>query len=178
MNIDKNGNAVTNNNMEDKDMSESINNVSVNGMNMAELVSQAIEESKYSGLKSFFEDEDGNVKEYVRVGEYFEEGLNYRIVDAAYIIPKDKSKGDFAVVTCDKDMSAFTYLNRSGKDFIRRLRDIAKAQHVSIASILEEVNVQVQVKRSMRKGHEGEAYRTLDDGTFNWFYDYIVTVVK
>lgn len=175
-NIGING-TVNNNEMEETKMTTQ-NNVTINGINMTDLVKQAAVEAKYSGLKSFFETDEGDTKEYIKVGEYFADNTSHRIVDAAYITPKDVTKDEFAVVTSEKRPWAFTYFNRTGKEFIRRLRDIAKSQRVSMANILKEVNVQVQVKKTLRKGHEGEQFGVLEDGSFNWFYDYVITVVE
>lgn len=172
-NINKNGEIKD---MEEKNMNEV--DINVNGINLVELVEQAAIEAKYSGLKSFFENDEGNTKDYVKVGEYFDEEKSYRIIDAAYIIPKDRSKEEFAVVSSELRPNSFTYLNRSGKEFILRLKDIAKSQKISIAKILKQVNVHVQVKKKLRKGYEGREFGITEDGSFNWFYDYVITVVK
>ena len=153
-------------------------NVEVNGINLAELVAQAAEEAKYSGIKSFFVTEEGNPKDYFKINDYIKEGTTNRIIDAAYIIPKDRTKDEFAVITKESDEQSFTYVNRTGKEFIKRLVDICKSQRISMVTLLKQVPVYISVTKKMRKGHESENFAVLPDGTYNWFYDYVIKITK
>lgn len=153
-------------------------NVEVNGINLAELVAQAAEEAKYSGIKSFFVTSEGDPKDYFKINEYIKEGTTNRITDAAYIIPKDRTKEEFAVITKESNEKSFTYVNRTGKEFIKRLVEICKSQKISMVDLLSQVPVYISVTKKMRKGHENEAFAILEDGTYNWFYDYVINITK
>lgn len=153
-------------------------NVKVNGIDLAELVAQAAEEAKYSGFKSFFVTKDGYPKDYLKVGDYLNERSDHRITDAAYIIPKDKTKEEFAVVTTEGNEQFFTYVNRTGKEFIKKLVEICKSQRMSMVDLLIQVPVYISVNKKMRKGHENEGFAILADGTCNWFYDYEIKIIK
>lgn len=152
--------------------------VEVNGINLAELVAQAAEEAKYSGFKSFFVTKEGNPKDYFKIGHYIEKDVNTRITDAAYIIPKDKTKEEFAVITKEGNEQSFSYVNRTGKEFIKRLVEICKSNRMSMTDLLEQVPVYIAVTKKLRKGHENEDFMILEDGTYNWFYDYTINITK
>lgn len=174
--IDVNGNAV-NNIKEEIKMSEVDNNVMVNGVSLFDLVSDAAEKAKYSGIKSFFVTESGENKDYLMARLF--KGT-HRISEAAYIIPKDTTKEEFAVVTFSDQPSTFTYVNRSAKDFIRRVLDIAKENHISMTKIFEQLTVNLTIEQKLKAGHEGEELTnyTSDGGVNNWFYDFKIEVTK
>lgn len=170
--IDVNGNV-----KEENNMSEVNNNIMVNGVNLFDLVSDAAEKAKYSGIKSFFVTESGEEKSYVLARTVL--GV-HRISEAAYIIPKDKTKEEFAVVTFSDRPTCFTYVNRSAKDFIRRVLDIAKENHISMTKIFEQLTVNLTIEQKLKTGHEGEELTnyTSDGGVNNWFYDFKIEVTQ
>ena len=49
---------------------------------------------------------------------------------------------------------------------------------MSMVDLLSQVPVYISVTKKMRKGHENEAFAVLEDGTYNWFYDYVINITK
>lgn len=182
-NIDANGNVITNNNntQEVVKMENTTNNygeVVVEDIVLDDALFSAVEgalkASKYANIPSFFEG-----KEICKTADLAMQPKMY-IEDAVYGKYKDESKDDFAAVAFKDDLGnlRFGFVAREGLDFVRRLVDICKANHISMKKLLEKVSVNLIVEKSMRKGHENEAPTVLEDGTNNWFYKYNFEIVK
>lgn len=136
-----------------------------NTINFKELLNQAIEESRYFGSVSFFEDRDkGDVADFLNKA--------VRIDDAAYIVPKDGEKDEYAVVGY-KDAAGvdkFIYVNRNAKDFVKRAAQISKDTKASLQEILEQVKLTLKITKQLKEGETGD-FQTID-GIANWYYVY------
>lgn len=180
-NIDKNGNIVNNNNNNNQEEKIMTNNnnygevvVDQLAMDLVKSVTGALKAAKYSNIPSFFEG-----KELVKSADMLNTS-NVRVLDAVYGKYKDESKGDFAAIAFEKDgIMKFAFVSREGKDFIRRLVDICKANKISMKKLIENVGgISFDQGRQMKKGYETDVPSTLEDGTCNWFYTYNFEIGK
>jgi len=137
-----------------------------------ELVEGALKGAKYASFPSFFEG-----KTAVKISEV-PKSTKLRIVNAVYGKYKDTEKDPFAAVVFDGKENEFTFVNKEALEFIKRLVDICKLKKISMKKLLSQVIVTVKVEQTLRKGHEGESFKTLEDGTNNWFYKYDWTIAR
>ena len=131
-----------------------------------ELVEGALKGAKYASFPSFFEG-----KTAVKIADV-PMNTQLKIVNAVYGKYKDPEKDPFAAVVFDGKENEFTFVNKEALEFIKRLVDICKLKKISMKKLLEQVTVNVSISKKMRKGHEDEQFKVLEDGTSNWFYKY------
>lgn len=141
-----------------------------------DLVEGALKASKYSNLPRFFEG-----KELVKSADMAMKP-KMQIIDGMYGKYNDPEKEDFAAVSFVDEVTGvlqFCFISREGKDFMRRLVDICKANRMSMKTLIEKVGVlYFQQDIKMKKGHENEVKGVLEDGTNNWFYTYNFEINK
>lgn len=130
------------------------------------LVEGALRGAKYASFPSFFEN-----KTLVKLNQ-LPLNTELRIVNGVYGKYKDKAKDDFAAVVVEGDEDKFTFVNKEALEFMKRLVDICKSKRISMKKLFSEVRVELIITKQMRKGHDGEQFATLEDGTYNWFYKY------
>lgn len=141
-----------------------------------DLVEGALKASKYSNLPRFFEGK--TIVKSAEMATY----PKMQILDGMYGKYKDPEKEDFAAVSFEDETTGelkFCFVSREGKDFMRRLVDICKANKISMKTLIEKVGVlYFQQDIKMKKGHENEVKGVLEDGTNNWFYTYNFEINK
>lgn len=141
-----------------------------------DLVEGALKASKYANLPRFF---DG--KELVKSADMAMKP-KMQVIDGMYGKYKDPEKEDFAAVAFVDEVTGveqFCFVSREGKDFMRRLVDICKANKISMKTLIEKVGtVFFEQNVKMKKGHENEVKGVLEDGTNNWFYTYNFEINK